>query len=196
MFQTYGDGLTQHAPSTPALKEDMADYLASLASWLVNNPGDIEEVRRFYDPIQRRKVLFAATIKHKDKRQWYSMVEEKVSSADSRRHDRRWNEVPDWANGSAEAIFRLCLADHWGTLERYQAALQIESMAHDGSLDCWCPYDFAKKMIGYEGESTALKHAYGACRNLAESVACRRQADSCLQSYIEQTVKAEEVASA
>jgi hypothetical protein len=43
-----------------------------------------------------------------DKRErYYSLEEQKVSTSPSKRHDKRWFRIPDWANGKADSIVGL-----------------------------------------------------------------------------------------
>ena len=117
-FETYGDGMVQHSHErVVALPEMMADYCASLATYLLEDEGpEIAEAQRVahsnfprYLPID--KVGFTMTVKHKEgKRQWFSLSEKKVSRSESKQHDNRWQEVKPWMDGSLGAVIGLLSA--------------------------------------------------------------------------------------
>ena len=46
-----------------------------------------------------------------NKRRYYSKGDHKVSSSASKAHDRRWEQIPSWANGGVESVYRLALPD-------------------------------------------------------------------------------------
>ena len=121
-YNTYGDGDVQHTPQTVCHKNNIEDLFASLAAHLSVNA---EDMAKFFNSLawptdrhSERDIRFALSIKYNEKkRQYFSTQENKVSSADSKRHDRRWNEVPSYADGSVESAYRLLYQDHFELLD-------------------------------------------------------------------------------
>lgn len=154
----------------------------------MDHPEDIPVIyRKFGSDIRKRTAIFAATVKYReDKRAYYSIRDEKVSTADSRRYDKRWEEVPSWANGGIDSVWRLCCTnDAHSTLDRYAMALGLQRLAGDDTLPCWCPTDFPIKAIGYEGEGTLLRYAFDACKQLCDSLLEREAGEAALRHYRE-----------
>jgi hypothetical protein len=115
-YSTGGDGLTQHAGEDVIGKPFFADFLASLALHLASRGiearhEELEAMARNWPKFRPRdldRARFFATLRYKpEKYQWFSADECRVSSADSRRHDRRWTEVPSYADGSLKATWML-----------------------------------------------------------------------------------------
>lgn len=114
MFQTFGDGLTQHGYETVVPGLHFEDFCGSLAKYLQETEFSAEDREGFasymfrFDMPSARRIEFALGVKHNPKKTaWYSLQEMKVSSADSKRHDKRWTEVPAWADGSIASVYRL-----------------------------------------------------------------------------------------
>ena len=103
-YQTYGDGMTQHSKSWVVSSDNIQDFLVSLVVFLKDNPDYIETVsgRWPHDEIPRDRVRFYEGLRYDPEkhRQLYNNETKKKSSADSKRHDKRWQEVPNFADGS------------------------------------------------------------------------------------------------
>ena len=113
-FMTYNDGMVQHSPLRSLEPVNTIDYLYSLAEYLLQNPKEIEVVRIgwAYDE-SSQTIAFLASLHWKEgKTKYYCFSECKVSSADSKRYDKRWTEVPQYADGTLSGVYRLFLADH------------------------------------------------------------------------------------
>lgn len=158
-YDTYGDGMTQHSHELPIHLDDMEDFLASLAVYLTEGAGSdrqihIELVERNWPKnysLSNQRILFLAGLRQKDgKTTYFSLTENKVSSSDSKRHDKRWVEVPDWADGSPAAVYRL--------------AFQSEELDFRDMLTRYALYDEIRDVIsttlGYFGK-TATAWIYG-----------------------------------
>ncbi len=122
-FQTHGDGLVQHSGEIPIPVDArvMSDWLASLAAHVLESSPEVREevlttlatVWPSHHAHNAWKVRFARTVKYKDgKRRYYSLSEQRMTTADSKRYDKRWAEVPEWADGSVFSCFRLCRPGH------------------------------------------------------------------------------------
>src|SRR5262249_44623856 len=108
-WECYNDPGVQHTPEGAVSREQLGDYCASLLTYLLAHPEDTAIVAKGWDfPPTAEQGLFFEGLRFKErKRQWFSRSHRKVSTADSKRHDRRWEEIPSWADGSFGAILRL-----------------------------------------------------------------------------------------
>lgn len=100
-YDTYGDGTTAHTPDYGINREAFVDWCHSLADWIGKNPDAVEHAGmawRLEPLIRKNDMEFAATVRFKNKRQWYSLKELKVTSSD-KTHDRRYFEVTEHHNG-------------------------------------------------------------------------------------------------
>lgn len=108
-YETFGDGNCQHTPLTACRANQMTDFCLSLARYLLANPA--EEFQTYalqLKPCSRETVLFLAGINYKEaKRQWFNLTDNKLSTSDSKRHDKRWHEVPSWADGTVASAIQL-----------------------------------------------------------------------------------------
>jgi hypothetical protein len=157
-FQTYGDGMTQHSHASPIQRQDVLDYLASLAAYLVEH-HDSETLeclaKDWPNPecnVGRVSVTFALSVKRKEttdkngysKRQYYSMDARKVSTADAKRNDRRWEEVPEYANGTAQSACRLLYKSFHSPLDSYALAVFVKDVFYDETQRIWSQPDVAR----------------------------------------------------
>ena len=188
-FETYGDGLTQHSGEWTVQVEFLADYLASLATYIMANPG--EETDKLlqhvsYDVTRRpadASIAFAASAKFKAKsdtepwekhRRWFSVQEKKISASESKRYDKRYTEVEKQHDGSPDAIYRMLIPEYADGLEFYTCADAIRD---------WCQTDpdherpyfyghtaqFLKWFDGDSRKAGELRYAYKACLHLARA---------------------------
>ena len=131
-YDTYGDGMTQHSNSYAVPLANLGDFLASLATYLLSADAtekDHETIagkwpHQHYD-ITKQKVMFLQGIRPKEgKKVYYNPGDCKTSTSESKRHDKRWYEVPDWADGTIETIYALAFTtnlrtDYHDTLTKY-----------------------------------------------------------------------------
>lgn len=127
-FQTYGDGLVQHSPSSPVHPENFYDFLISLAAKIVEDPS--ETVIEVIDSAWPRELSYkevVAALKVKDKEgvvQYYDTRDYTVSRSAGKMHDRRYEKVPDWANGTVLSAIRLMSYGH-SLLRNFKMVLQV-----------------------------------------------------------------------
>lgn len=131
MYQTYGDRNVQHSADTPCPLTMMGDYLASLATFCMDqrNEDALEiaadhwkSVDLYNDRTKTPTILKARAVRHKEgKRRYVQSRDFAISAAESKRHDRRWHEIVEWMDGSVNATFGLLCMDSGGIygLERY-----------------------------------------------------------------------------
>ena len=129
MFQTFGDGMTQHSADYPVTKEALGDFLFSLASFLLENLSDEEFIREVaFDVWQGPKqgeIEFASSIRFKEsdreymKQRFFSIREQKIGTRKKCEFDKRYEQIGDWCDGGAKAIFRIITAgqEYMGGLE-------------------------------------------------------------------------------
>lgn len=138
-FQTYGDGMVQHSPDRPVVRTDALDYLASMVAHLYDS-HDEETLacvaQHWPHPechIGRSAVVFALGLRYVEgKRRYYTISDGyKVSSSDSKRHDKRWTEVPEYADGSVVAALRLVNRSYASPLETYSLAYFIDQTTRE-----------------------------------------------------------------
>ncbi len=182
-FDTLGDGNTQHTPEVPVPCDWLGDYTASLAAYLIDaHEEDVAMVAAtFYrSTIDLATIRFAASVKYNpDKRRWYSMDERKISAADSRRHDRRWKEVPTWADGQAEAVVSL-LCDafpRYDLIDRYYFLADVlTAMENLEIIGCGIhPTRFLPAPLD-KADAWSLRMQMGTLRDIVESFRRRKEA--------------------
>jgi hypothetical protein len=134
-FETYGDGLVKHSPDIAVPNTQLGDYCLSLANYLLTRPEfQPFAVRCLQDCVPStdkwpQMVRFFADLRYDERKpfryfsvDWDSFC--KVSAAESKRHDKRWQPIPSNADGSAEFI--------WGQIiNRYGDAT-------NGAFVCYC----------------------------------------------------------
>ena len=144
-YQTMGDGLTAHTRTVACTAYDMDDYCASLATFLLANFANFTDDEKeqiaycwTHGPGER-DIEFALSVKYNpDKRQWFSKDERKVSKSASKQHDKRWNEVDEWMDGSGESAFRLLRGDaldQWIVTHIRYEAIRDYVIRHDGWME-------------------------------------------------------------
>ena len=149
-FDTLGDGMCAHGPDCIIGTRWMTDALASLASFLVKALGEsdreeIGQILRYnwpsptsYDFPSTPRVLFLLGLKHDpDKTRWFSLEDEKASTSERMRHDKRWVEIPRWADGTAKSAYdlsRLKGEDDYGATRDF--------------LTMWARYELIRQVVG------------------------------------------------
>lgn len=147
-YMTYGDGIGQHSGNGPIGRDLTPDFLASLATYLLNPKTPEEHLAQvkshWHFDIGENKIKFLHSVRFKEgKRQYYSTSDEKVSTAEGKRHDRRWHEVPEYADGSVSAIYRLFGFEYSNILEvygRYQEIVQVHYRLTNNWTGDTCKY--------------------------------------------------------
>jgi hypothetical protein len=174
--------------------DHLADYLASLAEAML---ADEELAQNCLFTFSRRPsvkaIEFAASVKYKAAeekdwltgRRWFSAKELKVSKASSREHDKRYEEVREIHDGSANSIFRILVGEYSSGLEKYLIADAIRDwvLAQDrGGLYMQMPAEFLK-WTDDRDKARQLRDAVEACKNITESYRLRSAAESCITNY-------------
>lgn len=205
-YDTYGDSDCQHSPAYSAQASNVYDFLLSLLAFLAEptNMTDNEVVEFLQWEIGHRMVNltvkqaeFLKTVIHKEStpeksfdRRYFSLEEMKVSSADSKRHDKRWFVIPDWANGDVNAIIGLygLATDH-----RWQESL-IGIMATRAVACEVCDqnWQFAEqKDIGdaFGDKADESHRLFVACRDLLKTYVEHKWQVARAQSWLKDAMK-------
>ena len=198
MFQTFGDGMCAHSPAWAIPRENFADYCFSMTDYLAKNPqafSDCGSIGYEWMPdITDKQIAFAVSVIYKDKsdkgkRQYYSIGEQKVSTADKLRYDKRYEKVAEWCDGSPSAVYRLLYKDHYSALQCLSLAATVEdwfqrtqdhySTDQTSSRLAWDIQDYNQRYViehalstmqsvlkAYAALSNAPRHISGYLRNL------------------------------
>jgi hypothetical protein len=142
-FDTYGDGMCQHSPEVCTLAEQAADYFASLAAFLLERPDEAQSCRSRFEPDwPDAKIEFAASVVYKapaegkyEKPRYFSMEEKKVSSSESKRHDRRYTRIEPWMDGTGKAIIQLLWQDWFSPLQTFALNHAVRDWSFKGNND-------------------------------------------------------------
>lgn len=97
-FDTMGDGETQHAPEAVVPKTQMLDFLRSFFAIIHLLPeGELPKciVRAFcYKSISAETMAFVWSLKYNENKTVYvNLSDNKKSTSESKRHDKRWFEL-------------------------------------------------------------------------------------------------------
>ncbi len=207
MFPTMGDGMCQHGSAGLVFERDWADALASLATFALTRVGteDQDALERIFQSCwpsetnyayghhnaDENRIVFLAGVKFDPKKTKYLALEEnKVSTADAKRHDRRWIQVPEYADGGLRAIddllrvkgtdgsssrfleyaTELDFIEHWARFDRVRSVVRKRKL-DIGDLSPYEHFKLDRKAVGL------LHSAFDICeevRNIFLSMAMAR----------------------
>lgn len=185
MFETYGDGLTQHSGDWAITYEYLADYLISLAVYMLAHKEDAVLFDRIgyivLNGPRLKLVEFASTVvwNEKDepygKTRYYSLTEQKITRNQDKRHDKRFREIDKYHTGGAQSILNILLSDkeYADGMERLCYAFAVKSFVDDQPQG-WC--DHPTTLLGWwkedpnaHGKRVALSSGFRAVQALARS---------------------------
>jgi hypothetical protein len=180
-FETYGDGMTQHSGDWAVQFADITDLCISLTQAIVADFGNDawKQLSYFLHESNQELIAFALTIKHRDdKAQWFNLADRKLSSSESKRHDKRWEHVESWHDGTPASALAIIL-----NANQHCDWLQKLCWADDLRTACNYPYweDIFKPTKDLAGDWQQAFHALRACgRAVAAMDYASRAADSAL----------------
>ena len=206
MFETMGDGMTQHSHDWPVTEEYAIDYLFSLAVILLEDEEIASNYSHMFHAQPRMDSLrFAASLvfdpeKDKDwnKKRYYSMSELKVSRNPKLQYDTRYKELNEYQTGTAESILGLVCNEHMDGLERWQYADSVRTWAADNLKKSYMEmpavhlkwFESAKTIRGSQADQYQLarvfRDAFEACQAAVDSHVTRRRATSYVECYREE----------
>jgi len=198
MFETYGDGMVQHSHEFATPEEAFGDYCGSLATFILAGGKDAETAAEYlanvcwWNVANRPEVEFAQSVKYKEgKRTYYSKAERKTSTADSKRNDRRWEEVKEWMDGGLLATFRLCLPDfNLDFLSRYataDAVVDAYSYEHGWHGNAATLLDFSE-VTKKQAHDEDWSQAFSALNSVRESYRSRKSGKSTLSCWMNNAI--------
>jgi hypothetical protein len=189
-YDTYGDGYTQHSGELLVPTGMFADYLASLAAHLVEiqDRDSLQQLAEFWPSryhrvFDRKKVLAAIKVRYKeDKKQYYHRDDDyRVSTAESYRHDKRWEEVETWMNGQIDAVYAIIQGNRDVT---FSCALEIYVVYNELTKYAEMPrshgQDVSSLRKEFDNQSTddiQLSQAFWACEELVQVARQRASAE-------------------
>ena len=129
-FSTLGDGETQHEPDRLVYKSDSIDFIASLFAGLAlvepgTMPDSIERLLNTYNEPSKEFLEFCWNLKRPwdkersyPKRTYVNLRDMKKSSADSKRHDKRWLEVEEYICAEEQGSYDKKIQSLWCLVNR------------------------------------------------------------------------------
>jgi hypothetical protein len=114
-----------------------------------------------------------------------------VSASPSKQYDKRYEEVRDVHDGSANSIFRILIPEYADGMEKHITAEAVRDylLAHDGWMEL--PAEFLKWLNGDREKARRLRDAYESCRNVTEAYRLKSAAESGVESYRRQAAPKE-----
>jgi len=143
-YESLGDGKTQHGPTYLVAANRFSDFWVSMVIHLKDNPEDaviISKQHSMINPVSNATLDFYSQIKNKkskkngDKQRYYSKVLQKVGSQDRLQYDRRYERVPESADGSFHSIYGFVTAEYgfYSFTDRYLIVLSIKKWIEENS---------------------------------------------------------------
>ena len=135
-YQTFGDGTLQHSEkfAVSTDPELFIEPLELLAEWCCDHWREVEDgtesLSIWHSYYYEANVKFAMSVKYVEgRRLYYSFDKRKVSSSEKLQHDKRYEVVPEWADGTPKSAFSLInLNKRWmSPWERIQVAFAFRN---------------------------------------------------------------------
>ena len=186
-FDTGGDGMCQHSPGYPIPSANFIDFMYSLAAYMAHQPEVLSTIGyKLHNHRSDRDFEFAASLKYKPdskKPQYYSIEDRKVSGSDSKRHDRRYEEVTTWMDGSFEAIVRLLTKNFDNPFERFKVRYELAEWFSRTQQYGAPPGALALKWTDDWSEARRFDSAFRTTRNAVEAIDAMERAKRGIENY-------------
>lgn len=191
-FETYGDGMTQHSPEIPIPYEMAADYFASLAAYLLDNPEHVNDVSYVFakdygdkDLAFAQSVVYKAPPEGKYAKPRYFSVQERKFGGEAKQYDKRYTRIEEWMDGGPEAIVRILGKDHYDPLDWFILRHQVREwmFKQDGWMEVPkigkdVNHDVAREQVqAYETLTRVMEHVRG--------MECARRSVECWKGNLE-----------
>jgi hypothetical protein len=153
-FETLGDGFTQHTPDTVVCAPLFTDYCVSLAQYLLDNPAEEIRLSELEDKGEgaAMRARFLATIQYRDdKRQYFHLTENKVTTSQSKAYDKRWLLVPTYANATKASAMSLLFEERKSSLHLLEL-YAWHSFYWDTLYACADNGDWHERTVKYQEE--------------------------------------------
>lgn len=123
-YEVMGDGECQHTPVYRIGLESFTDFCLSVASHLISHPDTkVHAYQVGLKTVGKDTIDFLLSVKHSETvRRWFSLALKAVSKNEAKQHDKRWMEIPSWADGtpkSAHDLYRFALDHRQTYLEEF-----------------------------------------------------------------------------
>lgn len=190
-FETYGDGLTQHSGAWCAQWSELTDVCLSLTKAIVADPlneawGVLHYTLR---GTSQETLRFVLSIKYReDKEQWYSLEDRKVSTSETKQHDRRWEKVETWMDGKPGNALSILLKawDYPDSMQKLCIALDLRKAAS------YCP-SWEELFTPTKDLDSSWHQAFAAYRAACEAVEKLEYAKSAMEAELGNIARRSEV---
>ena len=194
MYETYGDGLTQHSSDWALQPEYIGDYLISLATAMLKDDELAAAARYQFNRDDKAKIEFAASIIYKaddthtwreKKDRYFSMEEKRITTSANRQYDKRYEKVTSRQDGTPLAIMNLVCPEYAGTLDKLAIAIAVREYVNaqpSGYME------LAARFIGLTKDHESarrIERAYEACEYIVKAYCLRENAHWATQQAIE-----------
>ena len=197
-YETCGDGLTAHSPSAPISVGMLADYLFSLAQAMASDNELIDaaayEVRSGI--ASNSDIRFAQSVVFKDngKRRWVSREERKVTASETKRHDRRYEEVTLRHDGTPKGAYNILWRDYYDGIRMLGLAHSIFRYRREVE-DNYFGNGAAVKLLGWDNvDGEQLERAFECALAVIEAHDRLSNAARGVKSYARQIAEARQPA--
>ncbi len=136
-YPTYGDSTVQHGTGAPVQDEMMGDFCASVAKHCLTFPDDVETVARHWPRSgpDAKEVIFLVGLRPKEgKTLYFNRRDRKVSAAESRAYDKRWERVGDHCDGTVNFICSALDLSYSPLLEVYHVWQEVKNILRDADV--------------------------------------------------------------
>jgi len=131
-YETYGDGEVQHSPMYLVSMDGLEDFICSLALFLAENQSkEVYECLRYsqyLSSINSDQVMFLYNLKIKEKTVYINLSEQKKSTDERKRHDKRWVKIANDYRPTFENIFPFFCQSYHGLMNRLVMAEKIREV--------------------------------------------------------------------
>jgi hypothetical protein len=184
--------------------ERLTDYLRSAVQFMMTEDPSAHDT--LSDCIGREVmrgpctdvIAFCASIvtkesdKEWDKRRYYSVSQMKIGKSRNLEFDKRYSEVPTWADGSAESIFRLMYEEHRNGFTAYTYAYNVREWCLDNKKYCPLPGDLMGWFRDDTAQDRALRESFYAARSFAQGRNMLHIAKNSLEDYTRNLARLQE----
>ena len=200
MYESFGDGLTQHSHDWPVTEEFATDYLFSLAAVMAEDEELVKDCGHLfgYGAVDPQRLKFAASLvfnpdkdKEWNKERYYSVQLMKVTRNRDKEHDDRYKKLNEYQDGSPQSILALVMPQHADGLERWQCADSVRNWCADNmktSLDMpaiqlgWFKEGRLSQGDQYQ-KARDFRDAVGSCHGIAEARRLRSNGVQGIENY-------------
>lgn len=183
-YETFGDNTTQHSRAWCTQWADLTDACLSLTKAILAEPNYETWrvlVRDFHES-NKEVIDFVQTVVYKEnKDQFFSLQFRKLSSSDSKRHDKRWTKVETWMDGTPQACLSILL-NGVGTTDWFSKLCWADDLRTAIGYPMW--EDYFKPVKDITGD---WHQAFQALRSACRALIALDYASRSLESAIHNT---------